>query len=171
MCRPWRALVVLAAVMLTAAGLGAQTAPAFPMTPGERLSGGSVVLAEATRGQTAVLVASFSRDSSTAATDWLRALHSDPDFAAAVPYQVVMLARAPGFVRSMIRSAMRRQTPPAWQATTVILTADEPQWRAWFGASNDREPWIVVLSPGGRILWRGHGNYAASAEALKAALR
>jgi hypothetical protein len=159
------------AMLLLATGLHAQTASGLPTTSGERLSGGSVVVAQVTGQQTTILVASFSRDASSATTDWLRTLHSDPAFAGTAIYQLVMLERAPGFVRSLIRSALRRQTPAAWQANTVILTADEAKWRGWFAVSEEREPYVVAMDRSGHVVWHGHGGSTASVASLKAALR
>jgi hypothetical protein len=164
-------LLVAGVVLASAVLLAAQNPPPLPATTGQTLAASSLVLAQAVRGHRAILVASFSRDSNQASSEWMRALHSDAAFSQSTCYQIVMLQKAPGFVRGIIHAAMRRQTPEPWQPYTVILTADESAWRAWFGVKDDSQPWIVALSANGRIVWRGHGGYADAAASLKAAIR
>lgn len=166
----WIALVVALAIALTPPAFRAQSAPALPSTLGEKLSGGSIVLAQAIRGHRVVLVGSFSRDSASASNEWIRTLHTDPAFISFVPYQLVMLQKAPGWIRGLIRGSLRKQTDPAWQGFTISLTQDEQAWRTWFGVVNDREPYVIALDAAGHVVWSGHGACASATASLKAAL-
>jgi len=156
-----------ALVMVTPACL----AQSLPSTAGETLSGKPIVLADAVRGRTAVLVAGFSREGGNGTGDWVKAIQADPAFAKASVYSVAMLASAPGFIRGMIRSGMKKGLSPQAQDRFVVLTEDEKSWRTYFGVTTDKEPYVVLLDAQGQILWHGHG-YAANLEPqLRAAMR
>jgi hypothetical protein len=154
--------------LLLAAAAAAQS---LPRTAGETLAGGSIVVADAVGGAPAVLVAGFSREAGDGIAAWSRALDSDPVLARARVFQLVMLERAPGFVRALIKRSMRKSMPPAAQSRAVVLTADEPAWRAYFGMDNDRDPWVVLLDANRRILWHGHGQARDLEPLLRAALK
>ena len=63
-----------ALVMVTPACL----AQSLPSTAGETLSGKPIVLADAVRGHTAVLVAGFSREGGNGTGDWVKAIQRRP---------------------------------------------------------------------------------------------
>jgi|GEM_PF-2390547 len=163
-----RALLLAPALLSLA--LQAQTAQSMPTTAGERLSGGNIQIVSALSGQPAILVASFSRTSSAAANEWLRALHNDPAFARSTVWYVVQLQRAPRLVRPLVRNALRGQIPAKWQANTVLLTADEIAWRDWFHAGTETAPSVVALDSNGNAMWRGTGSSLTLSAKLKAAL-
>ena len=145
-------------------------AQVLPSTAGETLSGKPIVLADAVRGRTAVLVAGFSREGGNGTGDWMKAIQADPAFAKATVYSVAMLASAPGFVRGTVRSGMKKGLSLEAQEKFVVLTEDEKRWKTFFDVSKDKEPYIVLLDAQGRILWHGHG-YAANLETqVRAAL-
>lgn len=135
-------------------------AQSLPVTPGETLSGKHIVLADAIKGHTAVLVAGFSHEGGMATADWIKRLHADNAFANVTIYQVAMLAGAPAFIRGMIRSGMKKGMTPAEQDTSVVLTEDQKLWETWFGVTTDKDPYIVLIDPSGKILWHGHGAAA-----------
>jgi hypothetical protein len=82
-----------------------------------------------------------------------------------------MLGRAPGFIRGTIESGMRKGLSVPEQDQFVILTQDEPQWRNYFGVTMDKDAWVVLIDPAGRILWHGHGAAANLEPLLKSALK
>jgi hypothetical protein len=129
----------------------------LPSTAGETLSGKSVVLAEAVRGHSAVLIAGFSKDAGTACGDWAKAVRGDQVLAGIAHYQVASLEQAPGFVRGMIKNSMRKGLSAAEQDHFVILTQDEKLWRGYFSVGSDKEPYVVLLDAKGDVLWHGHG--------------
>jgi hypothetical protein len=142
----------------------------LPATAGETLSGKHIVLADAVRGHTVILVAGFSREGGAGTGDWMKAIHADPVFANAIVYQVAMLAGAPGFIRGMIRSGMKKGLSAAEQDRFVILIDDEKLWRTYFGVTADKEPYAALLNPEGKVLWRGHGSAANTEPQLGAAM-
>jgi hypothetical protein len=143
----------------------------LPATPGETLSGKHIVLADAVRGHSAILVAGFSREGGAATGEWIKRIRADNAFGGVTVYQVAMIAGAPGFVRGMIRSGMKKGTPPAEQDFFVVLVADQKLWENYFGVSTDKDPYVVLMDGSGKILWHGHGPAANLEPQLKAALR
>jgi hypothetical protein len=150
----------------------AQACPAqsLPSTAGTTLSGKPIVLADAVRGRTAVLVAGFSREGGNGTSDWMKAIQADPAFAKATVYPVAMLASAPGFIRGMIRNGMKKGLSPEAQGRFVVLTDDEKVWRDFFDVSTDKEPYVVLLDAQGKVLWHGHGTAANLEPQLRGAM-
>ena len=99
----------------------------------------------------------FSRDSGTEGDHWAAALAADPALKDLPVYRAAMLEAAPGFVRSLVKSALRRQLSAAEQQHYVILERDESLWRNHFAVTSDKDPYLLLMDPGGKILWRGHG--------------
>ena len=145
-------------------------AQSLPTTPGETLSGKHVVVADAVRGHTAILVAGFSHTGGMATGEWIKRIRADDAFAGVTVYQVAMLGGAPGFVRGMIKSGMRKGMPAAQQDFSVVLTADQKLWEGYFNLSTDNDPYVVLMDASGKILWQGHGPAADLEPQLKAAL-
>ncbi len=164
-CMP---LLVLMLALPCATGRG--SAQTLPATAGESLSGQRMVLADAIRGHASIVLASFSRDASSGADQWAKAIHADPALGSVAVYQAVMLGRAPGFVRGMIKSGIRKQTAPSDQGRFVVLTEDEALWRSFFAVASDKEPYVVLIDAAGQLRWRGHGDAAALEPLLKKAL-
>jgi hypothetical protein len=137
-------------------GLG--QAQALPATAGETLTGRRILLSETVRGHAAVIVVGFSKDASDGCGAWARALRADPSFAGVATYQVAMLEQAPGFMRGVIKAGMRKGVAPAEQDSFVVLVQDDKQWRSYFGVTNDKEPYVLLLDASGQVRWHGHGE-------------
>ncbi len=149
----------------------AATAQKLPSTAGETLSGHRIILAQAIAGHPALLAACFSKDAGPSCDEWVKEARTDPALAGAAVYELAMLGRAPGFIRGVIVSSMRKGLTTAQQDQFVILTQDEPQWRSYFGVTTDKDPWVVLIDPTGSVLWHGHGAAANLEPLLKAALK
>jgi hypothetical protein len=132
-------------------------APAMPTTSGETLSGKKIVLADAVRGHAAVLVAGFSHDGGIACGDWMKAIRGDAALAGVDVYEIAMLEGAPGIIRGMIKSGMRKGMSIAEQERSVVLTQDDKLWEKFFDVSNTKEPQVILLDAKGNVEWRGHG--------------
>jgi hypothetical protein len=145
-------------------------AQSLPATAGETLSGKRIVLADAVRGRTAVLVAGFSHEGGMATRDWVKALRADSALSGAAVYQVAMLEGAPSFIRGMIRSGMKKGLTPSQQDSLIVLTQDEKLWQSYFGVTTDKDPYVVLVDASGKVLWRGHGPAAGLEPQLSAAL-
>ncbi len=146
-------------LMLLVTGLVSGTAlpQSLPATAGETLSGQKIVLADAVRGHEAVLIVGFSKDAGDGCGVWAKTVRADPAFAGRLVYQVASLEQAPGFVRGMIKGAMRKGLSPPEQDTFVILTQEEKLWRSYFNVTAEKEPYVVLLEASGKIRWSGHG--------------
>ena len=147
-----RVYSTLALLFLLAIAAAAQ-AQNLPATTGETLSGHRIVLAQAVGGHPALLAACFSKDAGPSCDQWVKQARTDPALAGVTVFEVAMLGRAPGFIRGMIESGMRKGLTGAEQDQLVILTVDEPLWRSYFGVTTDKDPWVVLIDSGGRILW------------------
>jgi len=160
-----------AACLILAVACGFANAQTMPTTAGETLSGKSLVLAQALQGHPGVLIASFSKEAGNGADAWSKAVRKDSTLGGVAVYQAAMLERAPGFIRSMVKSGLRKQIAPSLQDNFVVLIQDEPLWRTYFGVGTDKDPYVVLLDAGGRVLWHGHGDAQNLEPLLKAALR
>lgn len=146
-------------------------AQSIPATAGETLSGKPIVLADAVRGQTVVLIAGFSREGGNGAGDWAKAIHADPALAHTTVFQISMLAGAPGFIRGMIKSGIKKGVPPADQDRFVVLSTDEQPWKSYFGVTTENDAYVALIDAQGKILWHAHGPAAQLEPQLRAALR
>lgn len=146
-------------------------AQGMPSTEGETLSGHSLVLAQAVRGHVSIVIASFSREAGSGAEQWSKAARADSALAAATVYVAAMLGRAPGFIRGMVKSGLRKDVPVAAQDTFAVLTQDESLWRSYFGVTTDKDPYVVLIDANGQICWHGHGSAANLEPLLKGALK
>jgi hypothetical protein len=130
---------------------------AMPATTGETLSGKRIVLAEALRGHAAVVIAGFSKEAGDGSGAWAKEVRGDAALTGFQVYQVAELEGAPGFVRGMIKSSMRKGVAAAEQDNFVVLTQDDKLWRVYFGVATDKDPYVVMLDASGNVLWHGHG--------------
>jgi len=160
-------LMIAAGLTLAAATGVSQTLPA---TAGETLSGKRIVMADAVRGHMTVLIAGFSKDAGPKTGEWAKAVRADPALAGTAVYQIASLEQAPGFVRGMIKSGMRKGVSPAEQENFVVLTQDDKLWRSYLGVSDDKLPYVVLLDAAGQQRWHGHGEAKDLEPLLKAAL-
>ena len=143
----------------------------MPSTAGETLSGKRIVLAEAVRGHTAVLVAGFSREGGAGTGAWMKAVREDSALAGVAAFQIAMLEGAPGFIRGTIKNGMRRGLGAAEQDRFVVLTRDGKLWQKYFDLSTDKDPYVVLINPDGKMLWHGHGSAANLELLLRTTLR
>lgn len=146
-------------------------AQSLPKTAGETLSGKPIVLANAVRGHSAVLIAGFSREGGAGSGDWVRTIQSDPALSGVAVYQVAEIAGAPSLIRGMIRNGMRKGLTPAQQDAFVVLTEDETQWKAFFSVTADNVPYVTFLDANGKVLWLGHGPASTLEPQLRGARR
>jgi hypothetical protein len=163
--------VVFGLLIASAANAGVHCrCQALPTTPGETLSGHRIVLADALRSHAAILIAGFSKDVGPACSEWNKAVQADADLSAFTVYQVSMLEQAPSLLRGMIKSGMRKGLSAEQQDHFVVLTQDDKLWRDSFAVASDKDPYILLIDPSGRVLWHGHGAAANLEPLLKKAL-
>jgi hypothetical protein len=161
--------VTLGWVLLVASAI-ASFSQEMPTTTGETLSGKRIVLADQVRGHAVVLVAGFSREGGNGTAAWVKAIHADPALAGVSVYEIAEIAGAPGLIRGMIKSSMRKGVPPAEQDYFVVLTEDAKPWRSYFDVTDDQVPYVMLLDPSGKILWHGHGAASELETRLRGAM-
>ncbi len=59
----------------------------------------------------------------------------------------------------MIRGSMRKGTPQALLAHSLILTKDEKAWKRTVAVKQDNLPVVVLFDAGGLILWTYEGLF------------
>lgn len=148
----------------------ASAAEDMPATAGEALSGKHVIPAEAVRGHEAILVAGFSHDAGMQCGPWMKAIENDEGLKDASVYELAMLEKAPGMIRGLIKSGMRKGTTPEERDRIVVITQDQPRWEKFFGVEDSKEPYVLLLDANGNVVWRGHGSATVLEPQLRAAL-
>lgn len=141
----------------------------LPGTAGETLDGKRIVLARAAQGRATILVAAFSHDAGQRCSHWMHALRKDPVLATVPAYQIVDLEKVPTLFRGTLRSLMRKNVDAALQDHFVVLTQDDKLWRAYFGVTEEQEPYVVLLDGNGKVTWSGHGSARELEPELRAA--
>ena len=154
----YRILISCAVLAVAAIAAVPAISQSMPATAGETLSGKHIVLADAVRGHSAVLVAGFSHEGGTQTGDWMKAIHADSALSGVDAYQVAMLGGAPSFIRGTIKSGMRKGLSNAQQDWVIVITQDQDQWKKYFDVSDDKVPYVMLLDGQGNVLWHGHGS-------------
>jgi hypothetical protein len=165
-----RRLLRLILIAATTVSLSA-FAQEIPRTGGETLSGKHMVLADELRGHAAVLVAGFSREGGNGTGAWVKAIRADTALAGMPVYEIAQIAGAPGIIRGVIKSGMRKSVPDAEHDSFVVLTQDDQPWRTYFGVGDDKVPYVMVIDVTGKVLWRGHGSATDLEPNLRDALK
>jgi hypothetical protein len=102
----------------------------------------------------------FSKEAGERSRAWRDHFVKDfPDDTKVTNYSVAMIGGAPGFVRGMIRSAMRRGTVQELRARTVTVTSDSKPWKQRLNLSNDKDVYLLLLNKQGQIAWMQHGDF------------
>jgi hypothetical protein len=141
------ALVLLAGSRFSAA------AETLLVTPAETLAGQKLSFPAALVGKPAVCVFGFSKEAGDRTKEWMVRLSKDGVNA----WSVANLEGAPALVRGMIRSSMRKGTPPPLLEHSLIMTKDEQAWKRALGAKDDKLPVVALLDAAGKIVWTYEG--------------
>ena len=161
-------IVLLSVIVGTLAAHAGQSKPAseslplpvganLPALEAQSLDDQPVVLPSGATGRTCVLLLTFSRSAGEIARAWQEQLIKDfPDPRTVFSYSIALLGDAPGFVRGMIRSAMRKGTPPTLRERTLTSTVDSKVWKARVDCKNDKEVYLLLLNGKGQIVWMRH---------------
>ena len=68
--------------------------------------------------------------------------------AGVIVYEIAEIAGAPGLIRGMIKSGMKKGVPAAEQDNFVVLTEDAKPWRSYFEVGDDFQvPYVILLEP------------------------
>lgn len=151
---------LLAFGVLIAGSTATCVAQSMPATVGETLSGKHVKPADEVRERAVILVAGFSHDAGVQCGAWMKAIEGDATLKQFSVYELAMLEKAPGMLRGMIKSGMRKGLSPAEEDQIVVMTQDQEQWEKFFGVGDRGSPYVVVLNAQGDVVWHGHGQAA-----------
>ncbi len=137
------------------------------MTPAETLAGQKLEFPAALAGKSAVCVFGFSKEAGDRTKVWMTRLSQD----GINSWSIANLEGAPALVRGMIRSSMRKGTPPQLLERSLILTKDKKAWKHAVGAKQDNLPVVVLFDATGRVLWTYEGLFGVEPyQELKARL-
>lgn len=142
----------------------------LPSLQGQTLDDKEIILPDAAAGRISLVIFTFSKAAGDRSRVWQdHFVKSFPE--AATPeagaaqnsritsYSVAMLSDAPGFVRGMIRSAMRKGTPPALRSRTITVLTDSKPWKQRVEMSNDKDDYLFLLDTKGQVVWIYHGEF------------
>ncbi|MCX7602899.1 MAG: hypothetical protein N2036_02375 [Bryobacteraceae bacterium] len=133
----------------------------LPQASGESLAGQKVVLPDAFLGQPAVVIWSFSREAGELTAQWAAPLARDR----VNVWSAAVIEAAPRLIRPMIRSGMRRSSPPPFHPRFLCITSGEKQLRQALAVQDDRLPIVTLLDAQGSVVWRHAGPYSQAADA------
>jgi hypothetical protein len=167
-----RSFLSLAIVILFGFGALLCQAQTIPPVKAKALDDSVVVLPKPGSQQLLILVLGFSHKSGDACTAWGKRLSADfTSDPLATYYQMPELQSAPSLVRGMILRGMRKKVPDSQHSRFVPLYDHEDDWKKTVNFSTPDDPYLLITSPDGHILWQSHGPVSDSAYAeLKAAV-
>ena len=100
----------------------------------------------------------------------MKAVESDPAVKDVTVLELAMLEKAPGILRGMIKSGMRKGVSASEQDRIVVMTKDQAQWEKFFSVGGDKDPYVLLLNATGEVVWHGHGQAADLMPELKKVL-
>lgn len=149
------AVLTAALYLLISLNLAAQQ---FPRLQEENLAGQQVVLPDAAAGKVAVLVFGFSHASQTPTGAWTKQIRGDfGKSVGVVLYQLPVLEEAPGFIRGMIVSSMKKGVPEDQRACFVPVMHHEAELKKLVGYKEPDDAYVVVLDRNENVAFQTHG--------------
>jgi len=134
----------------------------LPITHARTLSGAAITLPAADHAAT-LIFAGFSKNSSASVKAWwLRAkalCQAHPQVAC---YRAAVLQDAPGFIRGMIVSSMKKDMTPAEQEGFLTVFENEPAWKQSFAFGAEDDAYVALFDKNGKLLWRTSGGEKAA---------
>jgi ATP10 protein len=141
-----------------------QPGQVLPQFSGETLTGKSMALPAAARGEPALVVFSFSKAAGNDSRSWSQRLSRD--FAAAVPiYTIIELESVPKLFRGMALSGIKGSIPAPIQERTIVLYRDEALWKQRLAFSDGNRAYVILLDPDGRMRWSNQGLFTETSYA------
>jgi hypothetical protein len=138
-------------------------ATGLPDIKGQDLKGADFDLLKTIALKPTLVVVGFSKAGGDRCKVWDKALWADAgtDTRVAV-VSLVMLNKAPGFVRPMIRHAIRKGTPVERHSSVIIITEEAKGWEQAFAADLKADPdtcFVLLLSSAGEVQCRVAGAF------------
>lgn len=146
-------LTLAAAVLLT-------TGEPLPELKGEFLTGKQAVLPAASQGRVALLALGFTYDSRFAVEAWVKRYRAEfPDKAKTTFFEVPMIGGMARLGKWFIDSGMRRGTPKADHENVITVFGGVDPWKERVGYKNEKDAYLILLDPEGKIRWMHHGGF------------
>ncbi len=157
----WTRVVLL--LLACAAVLPAQT---IPPVKAKSLNDLEITLPDPASPKILILIVGFSHKSGDAVKLWAKPISADYHDNPRVAYfQMPNLQGAPGFVKPMILSGMRKDTPEAEQPHFVPIYDHKVEWQKLVHYSAPDDAYLIVATPDGHPVWQTHGPYSVAAYA------
>lgn len=146
--------------------------PGAPLKPGDvfpRMEGRTLdnkaerALPGAAEGRPFFALFVSSRGARDDLKNWATALLEREETREAAVFQVPVLARAPGFMRGMIRRDIRNDAPESVHHTFLLLTEDYQLWRDRLGIDDESQVYVVAVSADGRFMGSCSGPFSEQA--------
>jgi hypothetical protein len=137
------------------------SAQTIPPVRAKSLNGSEVSLPKPGSQQVLILILGFSHKSGEVVKVWGKQISADFHNDSRVSYyQMPNLQGVPGFVKPMILSGMRKDTPPAEQPDFVPIYDNKAEWQKLVHFSAPDDAYLIVVTPDGRPVWQAHGPYS-----------
>jgi hypothetical protein len=171
-------MIPFARVAVATLAVGALTAPAngvtamFPSVTGRNLNGATVQLPRDFQAPASIVYVAFVRGQQAQVDTWKPFVAGLRRRIPAIgEYEVPTLSRGNALFRGFIDGGMRNGiTDPAARAATITLYIDKRPFDAALGIANEDAIAVVLVTPGGNVLWSGRGAFDdAQGNALAAA--
>ena len=143
--------------------LAAAVAPAqsIPTTKAKALDNSEVTLPGTGGQQALILVVGFSHKSGEPCNVWDKKISSDFHSDTRVGYFVLpILQSAPSLVRPMILHGMRKDVPQEELSHYLPLYTKEDEWKKLVNITALDEPYLVIATADGHVVWQSHGAYS-----------
>lgn len=158
MIRNRRAFISL---LLFVSAAWAQLAQPMPRVEGESFAGLKVVLPDATKGKTAVLIFGFTKASKESTHAWAVKIESEFGTQANFEmYQLPVLEDVPRLIRGMVISGIKKGVAENQRDHFVPILQGEAELKKLVGYKEPDDAYLVVLDQSGRIAQQMHGPFA-----------
>ena len=142
--------VLLCACMLSPAF----AADAFPRVSGETLEGKTILLPDAIKGTSTLLIVSFSRAAAAQTRAWGEKLKQQQP--ALSRYQVLELEDVPRLFRGFVKSGIRKSIPDA-QSHFVLLFEGQDSLKKFVNYQESDDAYVLLLDTNGNVMAQQHG--------------
>lgn len=152
-------LLLAAATLALSQTRSLETGVSFPSLQGQSLDEKDVSLPDVAQGRVCLVIMTFSKEAGERSRQWQERFVKDfSDESKVTSFSVAMLSDAPGFMRGMIRSSIRRGTQQALRPRTIIVTSDSKPWKQRLNLTNDKEVYLFLLNKQGQVAWMQHSD-------------
>jgi hypothetical protein len=155
--RRFRIWLTTAALVLTVAA--PVQAAQFPTLECETLTGQHLTMPAAASGNPALFIVGFTRASSEQTSYWAKHIPKD-----LVPtHPIAVLEDVPRLIRRMTVHGIKTGIPKPNQDHFLIVYDNEKELKAAAEFQAPDEAYLILIAPGGSILWRFHGAFTHTA--------